>query len=158
MKDEVRLPQSGLDYVFFKLSGHEFALEVLQVKDVVSATATTKIPRTRPEVYGVLNLRGRIVTVIDTSFLMGLGSNSDGHEGKLYIVVEFEGEDYALLVDEVTDVVEYDCNSLEETPRTMSPAWRKMALGVHYQKDHMLLVIGVRKLLSFLQEDVVQVS
>lgn len=145
------------DYVLFSIDGHEFALHVENVKDVVPAVQITKIPQARSEVYGVLNLRGRIVTVIDTRRILDLGTYRE-KEGKLNIVVEYHGEDYALMVDEVSEVLDYSMDDYEDPPRTMDKGWKELADGVHKTKDGLLLVLSVEAIMSFLEDDAIKVS
>jgi purine-binding chemotaxis protein CheW len=145
------------DYVLFSIDEHEFALQVANVKDVVPAVQITRIPQARDEVYGVLNLRGRIVTVIDTRKILDLGSYN-AQEGKLNIVVEYGGEDYALMVDEVSEVLDYPSDTYEEAPRTMDKGWKALADGVHKTDDGLMLVLSVEAIMSFLETDSVQVN
>jgi purine-binding chemotaxis protein CheW len=145
------------DYVLFSIDGHEFALHVANVKDVVPAVQITRIPQAREEVYGVLNLRGRIVTVIDTRKILDLGSYR-AEQGKLNIVVEYGGEDYALMVDEVSEVLDYPSDTYEEAPRTMDTGWKALADGVHKTDDGLMLVLSVEAIMAFLETDSVQVN
>lgn len=154
---EIDTSKDRSDYVLFSVEGHEFALHVTNVKDVVPAVKITRIPQAREEVYGVLNLRGRIVTVIDTKKILDLGSYN-GAEGKLNIVVEYGGEDYALMVDEVSEVLEYPGDTFEEAPRTMDKVWRTLVDGVHKTENGLMLVLSVNSIMSFLEADSVKVN
>ncbi|MBO9428587.1 chemotaxis protein CheW [Sulfitobacter sp. R18_1] len=145
------------DYVLFSVEGHEFALHVANVKDVVPAVKITRIPQARKEVFGVLNLRGRIVTVIDTKKILDLGSYCED-QGKLNIVVEYSGEDYALMVDEVSEVLDYSMDTYEDPPRTMDKGWKALADGVHKTDDGLMLVLSVEAIMSFLEEDSIKVN
>lgn len=145
------------DYVLFSVEGHEFALHVANVKDVVPAVKITRIPQARKEVFGVLNLRGRIVTVIDTKKILDLGSYC-ADQGKLNIVVEYSGEDYALMVDEVSEVLDYSMDTYEDPPRTMDKGWKALADGVHKTDDGLMLVLSVEAIMSFLEEDSIKVN
>jgi purine-binding chemotaxis protein CheW len=92
------------EYVTALIGGQLFGLPILRVQDVFAPERLTAVPLSPPEVAGVLNLRGRIVTLIDMRCRLGLGSRENGQQS-MAIGVESRGESYGLLIDNVGEVL-----------------------------------------------------
>src|SRR5579864_9644275 len=93
----------GGDFVTFTIAGQLFGVPVLAVQDVLRPQAITHIPMAPPEILGSLNLRGRIVTVVDTRHRLGL-PKADSNERPMSIVVPHGDDLYSLAVDRVGEV------------------------------------------------------
>jgi purine-binding chemotaxis protein CheW len=132
-------PDSGLQVVSFRVGTQEFGIPVLCVQDVLFPTKINRVPLAPPDVAGSLNLRGRIVTAIDMRRRLGLAERGTGESG-MCVIVDCQGELYALLVDEVGDVLTLDSARIDENPVTLSEAWQKFADGL-YQTDTSLIMI-----------------
>ncbi len=142
-----------LSYLLFAVEDEKFGIDVTQVKDVLSTLDVTKVPQARPEVHGVLNLRGRIVTVIDTAHILNLQRTEDPDRIDMFIVIEHNGEDYALLVDQVEDVVDYPEERYPPVPRTLGKEWKSLAEGIDPRGEDILLILNISKFLSFIKEE-----
>ena len=81
----------------------------------------TRVPLSSAEIAGVLNLRGRIVTVVDMRARSGLPKN-DG-KPPMAVGVDLRGESYGLLIDQIGEVLRLPDDGREETPSTSIPAW-----------------------------------
>jgi len=107
-------------YLTVKVGGQPFGIPVHCVHDVSKAQKITQVPLAPPEVAGALNLRGRIVTVINVGKKLGLkDTGNDASTIYMYVVIEHEGELYSLMVDSVGDV-------MSQVPRVLSkihPIW-----------------------------------
>src|SRR5262245_36729948 len=91
---------TGGDFVTFTIAGQLFGVPVLAVQDVLRPQAITRIPMAPPEILGSLNLRGRIVTVVDTRHRLGL-PKADTNEQPMSIVVPHGDDLFSLAVDRV---------------------------------------------------------
>jgi purine-binding chemotaxis protein CheW len=147
-----------LSYLRFRIGSDQFGLDVKRVKDVLGCQKITQIPMSRDEVYGVLNLRGRIITVVDPRVSLGVEADPKGYTDEMYIVIEHGGEDYALIVDTVEDVVPYPAEKYPEAPRTLSKRWKKLSEGVDPRGDKILPILDVPELLDFVNQPTVQTS
>ena len=121
-------------------------LTVLAVQDVLGPQKLAKVPLAPPEVAGALNLRGRIVTAIDVRRRLGL-TPADTAKA-MSIVVEYGGEPYSLLIDEVGEVLNLPTDSLERNPPTLDAGWRAVSLGVHRLEGRLLVLLDVDRLLD----------
>jgi purine-binding chemotaxis protein CheW len=141
----------NMEYVTFDIGGHTFGLDVVQVRDVFRSKKITNIPQSGEEVFGVLNLRGRIVTVINLYHKLGFPIDKD-LDKLMNIVVEYNGESYAFLIDKVGDVMSLTLDTFEEPPRTMSVNWKNMSKGIHRLEDKILILLDIEKVLNFIEK------
>lgn len=136
------------DYLTITIADQSFGIPVLQVQDVLGEQQVTNIPLAPPEVAGSLNLRGRIVTAIDVRKRLGLLPD-DGHSKKqMSVVVEYDGELYSLIIDNVGDVLSLQDTCFENTPATLDPVWLDISSGIYRLDNELLVVLDVPKLLN----------
>lgn len=143
------LPHAGeaSDLVTMTVAGQLFGIPVLQVQDVLKPQRITRIPLAPPEIAGSLNLRGRIVTVIDLRSCLGMPKQDRSHE-RMSIVVDFHGELYSLLVDQIGDVLSLPNADFEHNPPTLEKRWREIASGIYRLNQNLLVVLDVARLLN----------
>lgn len=134
-------------YVTMTIAGQLFGIPVLQVRDVLGPQRLTKIPLAPVEVAGSLNLRGRIVTAIDVRTRLGMPPRPEGSKG-MSVVVDLNGEQYSLQIDQVGEVLTLDPNDFENNPPTLDPRWRDVSRGIYRLKGQLLVVIDVAALLK----------
>lgn len=137
----------GGDFVTFTIAGQLFGIPVLQVQDVLQPQAIARIPMAPPEITGSLNLRGRIVTVVNTRHCLGFPS-SEQSETPMSIVVPHGDDLISLAVDRVGEVLSLDAQQFEPNPPTLDPAWREVANGIFRLKGELLVVVDVDRLLD----------
>ncbi len=135
------------DFVTFIIEEQLFGIPVLSVQDILSPDHIAPIPLAPPEVSGSINLRGRIVTVIDVRTLLGLPRRKTDQHKNMGVTVEHYGELYTLLVDGVGDVVSLAFDLYEENPGTLDPVWRKFANGVYRLDGRLMVILDVERLL-----------
>ena len=121
---------------------------VLGVRDILGEQAITRIPLAPNEIAGSLNLRGRIVTAIDLRQRLHLPPMPPGTP-RMSVVAEQGGELYALLVDQVSEVMSLKASAFERNPPTLPPAWAQFSTGIYRLDSRLLVVLDVGKLLAF---------
>ncbi len=129
------------------VAGQLCGVPVMSVRDVLGEQAITPVPLAPPEIAGNLNLRGRIVTAIDLRRRLGLPSAPPGQR-PMSVVAEQGSEYYALLVDEVGEVLTLDTNLHERTPPTLPAGLAAFAEGVFRLPERLLMVLSVPRLLD----------
>src|ERR1700738_5326083 len=97
-------------------------IPVLSVRDILAEQTITRIPLAPPDIAGSLNLRGRIVTAIDLRRRLNLPPPEPGQK-RMSVVAEQAGELYALLVDQVSEVMNLDPTLFERNPPTLERNW-----------------------------------
>jgi purine-binding chemotaxis protein CheW len=120
---------------------------VLGVRDILSEQAITRIPLATKEIAGSLNLRGRIVTAIDMRLRLNLPPAPEGN-ARMSVVAEQNGELYALLVDQVSEVMTLHDRDFEQNPPTLPAIWAAHSKGVYRLDGKLLVVLDVASLLA----------
>lgn len=133
--------------VTLSVGGQLCGLPVQGVRDVLGPQSITRIPLALPEIAGSLNLRGKIVTAIDLRRRLGLPPAGAGAPC-MSIVTEQGAELYALLVDQVTEVLTLPASGIERVPPTLPPAWRHFSTGVHRLADRLMIVLDLKRVLD----------
>lgn len=143
-------PTTEAGLVSVQIGGQTFGVPVLEVQDVIAETAINRVPLAPPEIAGSLNLRGRIVTAIDMRRRLGLPPQAEDQRasGVSVIVEQASGELYALMVDDVGDVLWLPSSAFEPPPPTLSPAWRDLCDGLYRLEDDLMLVLRTQAVLS----------
>jgi purine-binding chemotaxis protein CheW len=143
--------ESGLatdrEFVTFSIAGRWFGAEVNEVHDVFALHAVTPVPLARFDVAGLINLRGRIVTVIDARARLGLPPRDAGAPS-MAIGLEKDGESYGLVVDAVGEVLRLADSEREEPPANLDAAWRDLARGVYRLKKGLLVALDISRMLD----------
>lgn len=134
------------ELVTMEVAGQLLGIPVAQVRDVLGPQRITRIPLAPSAVAGSLNLRGRIVTVLDLRAALGLGRIADPAQA-MNVVTEQGDELYSLLVDQVGDVQSVSGASMEAVPATLTAAWRAVSEGVLKLQDRLVLVLALDRLL-----------
>ncbi len=130
-----------------RVAGQACGLPVSAVRDVLAAQSVTRIPLAPPDVAGSLNLRGRIVTALDLRRRLGLPPRQVASES-LSVVVDHNGDLYALIVDEVGEIVTLDDAAIETTPPSMAAGWGRISTAVLRLPGELLLILSVDRLLA----------
>jgi purine-binding chemotaxis protein CheW len=140
-------PQNLKEYVTAMIGGQLFGLPILRVQDVFMPERLTRVPLAPPEVAGVLNLRGRIVTLIDMRRSLGLDERVDPGP-QMAIGVERGGESYGLLIDSVGEVLKLDDAAREANPINLDPRLARVSAGIHRLDGRLLMVVDVDRVLE----------
>jgi purine-binding chemotaxis protein CheW len=129
------------EYVTAVIGGQLFGLPISRVQDVFMPERLTRV------IAGVLNLRGRIVTVVDMRARLGLPKVEDG-KPPMAVGVDLRGESYGLLIDQIGEVLRLSEDSREENPVNLDPRMAKLAGGVHRLDGQLMVVLDVDRVLE----------
>jgi purine-binding chemotaxis protein CheW len=139
------------EYVTAMIGGQLFGLPISRVQDVFMPERVTRVPLASSDIAGVLNLRGRIVTVINMRARLGLPKNDDG-KPSMAVGVDLRGESYGLLIDQIGEVLRLPDESREENPVNLDPRMAKLAGGVHRLNGQLMVVLDVDRVLEMSPE------
>jgi purine-binding chemotaxis protein CheW len=139
--------QNLTEYVTAMIGGQLFGLPIVRVQDVFIPERLTRVPLAPPEIAGVLNLRGRIVTLIDLRRRFGLGKREDG-DLSMAIGVESRAESYGLLIDSVSEVLKLDDAAREPNPINLDQRLARVSAGIHRLDGQLLIVVDVDRVLD----------
>jgi purine-binding chemotaxis protein CheW len=134
-------------FVILTIADQLCGVPVMGVRDILAEQPITRIPLAAAEIAGSLNLRGRIVTAIDLRERLNLPPAAAG-TARMSVVAEQNGELYALLVDQVSEVLRLPDNAFEANPPTLPAVWAEHSTGVYRLDDRLLVVLDVARLLA----------
>jgi len=132
----------------FKIMDGQYAIPVLEVQEVVKPQRVTPVPLGPDYVDGLINLRGQIVTAINLRVMFGLNRNDNEDAEYMNIIVRWGDGLYALVVDEIMDVMDIQNTTFEETPDMIDEKIRKYIRGVFKLEDNLLTLLSLEKLLD----------
>ena len=138
-------------FVTIYVADQLFGIPVERVQDILVPEKIAHIPLAPPEVAGAINLRGRIVTVLNVRTQLGLGKAPDDAE-PMCVTVEQGNDLYSLMVDRVGAVLSMDLSRVERNPSTLDPRWRKISSGVIQLEGELLVVFDIDTLLERTKE------
>ncbi len=139
------------EYLTVYIAGQLFGLNIARVHDVFLPDSITPVPLSSPEIKGVLNLRGRIVTAIDMNRRLNLPTQKQEGNG-MAVGIEYRGESYGLIIDNVGEVLRLNANQIEANPSNLDARWRAISSGVCRLKGKLMLVLDVERTLDFGQD------
>ena len=140
-----------IEYVTVTLDDQLFGLPISRVQDVFVPDRLTRVPLAPPQIAGVLNLRGRIVTAIDMRCRLGLPARQDKVPA-IAVGIELKGESYGLLVDAVGEVMKLAKDLCEAKPANIDARLAEVTAGVYRLDSQLLVVLDVDRILDMSQE------
>lgn len=139
-------------FITLRVAGQLCGMPVTCVRDVLGAQPITPVPLASAEIVGILNLRGRIVTAIDLRRRLRLPDEPTRQW--MAVVIEQKANLYALLVDQVHEVLTLDARQVEPNPATLPSAWSRLSQGVCRLEDSLMVMLDVDRLLAIAPENV----
>jgi purine-binding chemotaxis protein CheW len=139
-------------YMTFKLAQEQYGLRILSVREIIGNMETARVPRTREFIRGVINLRGKVIPVVDLRLQFGM-SATEATEQTVIIVVQVELAagplTIGLLVDEVLEVLSIPAEQIEPPP-SLGGAARggQYQLGVGKTEKRVVFLLDIEKVLS----------
>jgi len=131
----------SVQYCTFRLDRHLFGVPVASVQEVLKLQELTTVPQAPPEVSGLINLRGAIVTTLDLRTRLGLDTRAPGAPAVNVVVRTADGGVVSLLVDAIGDVLEPGNDSFEALPETVPSRVRALVSRVCKLDGHLMLVL-----------------
>jgi purine-binding chemotaxis protein CheW len=136
------------DFVTVFVGETMFGLAIDRVHDVFIPAGVTPVPLAPPEIVGLLNLRGRVVTALCLRRRLSMAPRT-GDSAQMAIGLEQGGETFALIVDGVGEVLKLGAETHEPVPINLDARWRDLTLGVHRLDGRLLVILDVDALLAF---------
>jgi purine-binding chemotaxis protein CheW len=136
-----------LQWVTYRLGDETYGINVMQVQEVLRYTEIAPVPGAPDYVLGIINLRGNVVTVIDTRARFGLPP-SDVTDNTRIVIIESDEQVVGILVDSVAEVVYLRSSEIESAPNVGTEESAKFIQGVSNRDGELLILVDLNKLLS----------
>lgn len=134
-------------FLTFFLDGEEYGLEILKVQEIIGLLPITRVPRTREYVRGVVNLRGRVIPILDLKSIFGMAATEPTSETCI-VVVEVHGNQLGILVDRVSEVADIGDEDIEEAPEMGAGSHTDYLLGIAKSGGRVVLLLDLDRVLS----------
>jgi purine-binding chemotaxis protein CheW len=131
-------------YCTFFVAGHYFGVDVLKVQEIIRCQEMTRVPLAAPEVRGLINLRGQIVTALDLRRRLEFKDRGKD-ELPTNVVVQTDDGAVSLLVDEIGDVLQVPESLFERPPETLQGPVRELIRGAYKLPDRLLLILDTER-------------
>ena len=136
-----------LQWVTFKLDNETYGINVMQVQEVLRYTEIAPVPGAPAYVLGIINLRGNVVTVIDTRQRFGL-NNADITDNSRIVIIEADRQVVGILVDSVAEVVYLRQSEIETAPNVGNDESAKFIQGVCNKNGELLILVELDKMMT----------
>jgi len=146
-------------HLTFTLGGEEYGLDILKVQEIIGIMPITRVPRTPEFVRGVINLRGKVIPVVDLRIKFGMASVEDT-DRTCIVVVQVTGKNghmvMGTVVDEVSEVIDIAEDQIEPTPEFGADIDTDFVLGIGKVADKVVMVLDIDKVLSAREINVIK--
>jgi len=140
--------QEILQLVSFHIDNEEFGVEILKVQEIIRMMAVTKVPNAPCFIEGVINLRGRVIPIIDLRIRLGLERISHNNSTRI-IVLEISNKTIGFIVDSVNEVLRIPKSIIETPPDIVSGGINSEYItAVGKLDDRLLILLDLEKILS----------
>ncbi len=138
-------------YLTFQLKDEVFAIDVVNVREILEFNTVTKVPQTPDYMRGVINLRGSVVPVLDMRLKFGMAMTEKTIDTCIVVVeVAFEGDDVIIgaLVDSVQEVFELESEQIEPAPRIGTHLKTEFIKGMGKRDDRFIIILDIDRVFS----------
>ncbi len=135
------------EYLTFVLGNEQYGIEILKVQEIRGYDAVTQIANMPAFIKGVVNLRGKIVPIVDLRIKFNLGK-VEYDEFTVVIILNLNGRVVGIVVDGVSDVRELRDEHLKEVPALVTRIDTKYIVGLATVEQEMLILVDIEKLMS----------
>lgn len=141
----------GSKYLTFQLGQEHYGLEILKSQEIIVMTEITRVPRTPDFIRGVINLRGKVIPVVDMRLKFNLPSKADTERTCIVVAQVFQGEQQVtmgMVVDEVTEVITIKEDQLEPPPLFGTVVDTEFILGMGKLGGKILTILDIDRVLT----------
>jgi len=155
MAESIKATQSGVSrrekFLTFNLAGEQYGLEILKVREIIGLMDITKVPRTPNFVRGVVNLRGKVIPIVDLRTKFGIVSIEDTEQTCIIVVDFMEDQNsiqMGIIVDSVSEVLDIDVNDIDNAPRLSASVHTSFIKGLAKTKDGVKILLNIEDVLT----------
>lgn len=136
-----------LQLVTFRLADEEYAVDILQVQEIIKTMEITRVPKAPCFVEGVVNLRGKVIPIVHLRKRLGMPVITQSQESRI-IVVDVDEKQIGLIVDAVSEVLRLSPKAVEVTPSLERKTHADYIMGIGKHENRLITLLDLRKLLG----------
>ena len=137
--------------VLFEIGTETYGLDIATVHEIIRMQPITKVPKAPFYVEGVINLRGRVIPVVDIGKKFGF-EKTEGAKNNRIVVINIKGTTLGIIVDSVTEVIRVPIDSIDPVSEIVTSGQSDYLLGIAKLPDKMIILLALDNLLSGDQE------
>lgn len=137
-----------LQWATFQLADELYGVNVMQVKEVLRLTEIAPVPGAQQYIIGIINLRGNVITVVDTRTLFGLPRADSNTNDSRIVVIELEDQTVGMLVDSVAEVIYLKRSQIERAPNVGTDESTKFIQGVSYHNKELIILLDLNRMIE----------
>ncbi len=141
------LQQDEQQLVVFDLSTEAYGVDIGAVREIIRLQDITRVPRTPEFVEGVINLRGKVIPVVDLRKRFGLPAEEESKENRI-VVVDIGAQDIGVIVDAVTEVLRISTESVEPPASVITTADSEYLLGIAKLDSRLIILLDLEQVLT----------
>jgi len=139
--------EEQLQLLTFQLGGEEYALNIMDIKEIIRPRQATEVPRTPDYILGIFSLRGTIIPVFDVSLRLGLSPGERGPQNRI-VVVKFQENFFGLHVDNVVQVLNIPLSKIEPPPEILGGVEGEFLRGIGRIDDRLIILLNLVRILK----------
>lgn len=147
MKEKTESLSTSIQVVCFKIGNEEYGIEILKVQEILKVPKITKLPKSLNYILGVIDLRGKVIPIIDLSKKFGIVSERLSENSRT-IVVDIEGKKVGLAIDSVSHVVKVNSSEIEPPPPVVKGISGKYIVGIAKLETGFVVILDISKIFS----------
>jgi len=153
MNDQNFTRAGVLQLVSFNLGDEEYGVDILRVQEINRMVHITRVPKAPEFVEGVINLRGKVIPIVDLRKRFGLTVKPHDKNTRI-IVVDIDGQTVGLIVDGVSEVLRFSMDTIEPPPAMVTGVDAEYIWGVGKLEDRLLILLDLSKVLAKEEKDI----
>lgn len=138
---------NSLQAVCFRLGNEEYGVEITKIQEIVLMSEVTQMPHTAAYVRGLINLRSKVIPVIDLRTRFGLPPR-EADDSTRIMIVSLRGKTFGMVVDEVTEVLRISEENISETPSTVVGQGQEYLIGLARLEERLLILLDITELFT----------
>jgi len=154
MQDTKEEVASSLQIVCFRIGNEEYGIDILQVQEILKVLKITKLPKSEAHILGVMDLRGKVIPIVDLGKKFGV--ISDLSDASRAIVVDIEGKQVGLAIDSVSHVVKVNNSEIEPPPPVVKGISGKYIVGIAKLEAGFVVILDINQI--FTAEEIVSLK
>ena len=147
MNENKHQSATSFQIVCFKIGNEEYGVEILQVQEIQKLPKITALPKSPDYILGVIDLRGKVVPIVDLSKKFKIQSKKNDETTRA-IFVEIKGKKVGLSIDAVSHVLKVDSNEIEPPPPVVKGISGKYIIGIAKLEKGFVVILDINKIFS----------